>query len=232
MSAKTPHLPAPTDHCPLGLPHLLLGIYVLVFLLLGYAPHDRGVWIAENLPIVLIVLGLGVTFRKHRFSDTAYVLMAVLIFLHTLGAHYTFARVPFGLITDTLGFTRNHFDRLAHFSVGFYAFPAAELLLRRRLVRSRTILLLFSLFFIFFVAAGYEIVEWLFVLIMAPDAGTAFLGVQGDPWDAQKDMLADALGAVTALIVFWIMNYREIKNIPETEKTSNYSGGYSKKSEL
>jgi putative membrane protein len=220
MSTNDKNLSTLTEHCPLGIPHLLLGIYVLVFILLGYAPYDRGVWIAENLPIVLIVLGLGMTFRKYRFSDTAYVLMAVLVFLHTTGAHYTFARVPFGLITDTFGFTRNHFDRIAHFSVGFYAYPAAELLLRRRLVRSRTILLLFPLFFIFFVAAGYEILEWIFVMIMNPDAGMAFLGVQGDPWDAQKDMLADALGAVTALIFFWIMNYRTIRELPTTEKNT------------
>jgi putative membrane protein len=216
MSTNDKDLFPLSEHCPLGIPHLLLGIYVLVFTLLGYAPHDRGVWIAENIPIVLIVLGLVVTFRKHRFSDTAYVLMAVLIFLHTIGAHYTFARVPFGLITDTFGFTRNHFDRIAHFSVGFYAYPAAELLLRHRLVRSRTILLLFPLFFIFFVAAGYEILEWIFVLIMAPDAGMAFLGVQGDPWDAQKDMLADALGAVVALILFWTHNARKAHTLTQS----------------
>jgi putative membrane protein len=200
--------------CPLGIPHILLGIYVLVFILLGYAPHDRGVWVAENLPIVLIVLGLVLTFKKHRFSDTAYGLMAVLIFLHTIGAHYTFSRVPFDFITNTFGFTRNHFDRIAHFSVGFYAFAAAELLLHRRWVVSRTILMLFPLFFIFFVAAGYEILEWIFVMIMDPDAGMAFLGVQGDPWDAQKDMLADGLGAITALILFGAMHYREIRDLP------------------
>ena len=201
-------------HCPFGIPHVLLGVYILVFSLLGYAPYDRGVWIAENLPIVLIVLGLVLTFKIHRFSDTAYALMAVLIFLHTIGAHFTFARVPFGLITDTFGFARNHFDRISHFSVGFYAFATAELLLRRGWVSSRTILTLFPLFFIFFVAAGYEILEWIFVLIMAPDAGTAFLGVQGDPWDAQKDMLADALGAVASLILFWMINFREIMTLP------------------
>ncbi|WP_462324224.1 DUF2238 domain-containing protein [Desulfoplanes sp.] len=204
-------------HCPFGIPHLLLGIYGVVFVLLGYAPHDRGVWVAENLPIVLIVLGLVLTFRTHRFSNTAYGLMAVLIFLHTIGAHYTFSRVPFGLITETFGSARNHFDRIAHFSVGFYAFAAAELLLRRRWVVSKTILTLFPLFFIFFVAAGYEILEWFFVLIMAPDAGTAFLGIQGDPWDAQKDMLADALGAAASLVLFWMTNYKEIMELPKAD---------------
>jgi putative membrane protein len=52
--------------------------------------------------------------------------MFVLIYLHTIGGHYTFALVPFDWVTDFFGFTRNHFDRMAHFTVGFYAFAIAE----------------------------------------------------------------------------------------------------------
>ena len=50
--------------------------------------------------------------------------MSILIFLHTLGGHYTFAQVPFEWVTDLFGFERNHFDRVAHFSVGLYAFAS------------------------------------------------------------------------------------------------------------
>ncbi|MDD2220299.1 MAG: DUF2238 domain-containing protein [Desulfoplanes sp.] len=213
MRKKADDLYATLPLCPFGIPHLLLILYLILFALLGYAPHDRGVWIAENLPIICIVAGLALTFNTFRFSDLAYVLMSVLIILHTIGAHYTFARVPFDLVTNLFDFSRNHFDRISHFSVGFYAYGAAELLLRKRWVTSRTILALFPLFFIFTVAGGYEILEWLFVLVMAPDAGTAFLGVQGDPWDAQKDMLADVLGGAAALILFWIIHWARIARL-------------------
>jgi len=184
------------------LPLFLLLAYLVEFTLLGITPYDRSVWWAENLPILLIVLGLAASYRYHAFSNTAYLLMGCLVFLHTIGGHYTFERVPFGLVTDTFGFSRNHFDRLAHFTVGFYAFAIAELLLVRKLVNSRAVLYLFPLSVIVAVAGSYEIFEWLYAVSADSTAGAAVLGSQGDPWDAQKDMLADTLGAITALVLF------------------------------
>jgi putative membrane protein len=194
------------------LPLLLLLAYLAEFALLGIAPYDRAVWWAENLPILLIVLGLVTTYRYHAFSNTAYLLMSCLIFLHTIGGHYTFERVPFGLVTDTFGFDRNHFDRLAHFTVGFYAFAIAELLLVKKLVCSRAVLYLFPLSVIIAVAASYEILEWLYAVNADGTAGVAVLGSQGDPWDAQKDMLADTLGAITALLLFYRVNRNPLRS--------------------
>ena len=130
-------------------------------------------------------------------------MMSVLCYLHTIGGHYTFERVPFGWVTDTFGFERNHFDRIAHFSVGFFAYPIAELLWKKRLVASLGVLLLFPVFAIFSVASLYEIIEWQYAAIEGGESGAAFLGSQGDIWDAQKDMLADALGAIAAVAFFW-----------------------------
>jgi putative membrane protein len=175
---------------------------LVLFTVLGIAPYDRAVWVAENLPIVVIVVLLVATYRRFRFSNGAYLLMACLIFLHTIGGHFTFERVPFGWVSELFGFERNHYDRMAHFTVGFYAYPCAELLLRRRLVSSRAILLLFPIFFIVTVAAGYELFEWQYAVYADPSAGIAVLGSQGDIWDAQKDMLADTLGALVATGLF------------------------------
>lgn len=181
-------------------PALLLLAYLLLFGALAIAPHERAVWWAENIPIVAIVLVLcGLWARGVRFSRLAYALMSVLVFLHTIGGYYTFERVPFGFVTRLFGFERNHYDRVAHFSVGFYAFAIAELLLVRRMVSSRTLGYLFAVFAIATVAAAYEIIEWLYAAIEGGDAGAAFLGSQGDVWDAQKDMLADISGALAAV---------------------------------
>jgi putative membrane protein len=156
------------------------------------------------------VLLLVVTGRRQPFSNPAYVLMSCLIFLHTIGGHFTFERVPFDFVSQLFGFERNHYDRIAHFTVGFYAFPCAELLLRRRLVNSPLILFLFPVFFIFTVAAGYELFEWQYALHADPAAGIAVLGSQGDIWDAQKDMLADALGGIFATGLFFLHRRQDI----------------------
>jgi putative membrane protein len=140
--------------------------------------------------------------RFHSFSKLSYGMMFFLMALHTIGGHYTFSRVPFDFVTDTFGFERNHFDRVAHFTVGFYAYPLAEILQRRKLVNTRWLLYLFPIFSIVSLAAAYEVFEWRYALTAEPDAGLAVLGSQGDIWDAQKDMLADALGAVFAVGVF------------------------------
>lgn len=182
-------------------PVLLATLFLAVFAWLAVEPYSRTVWIAEITPVVVVFALLALTFRRFRFSNLAYTLMAVWLFWHTVGGHYTFARVPFGWISDTLGFERNHFDRIGHFSVGLYAYPVMEWLLRRRYCGS-VIAGFFALFFIMSVAAGYEILEWWFAALEGGDAGVDFLGAQGDVWDAQKDMLADTLGAVCAIALY------------------------------
>jgi putative membrane protein len=183
-------------------PVILLCLYLGWFALLAISPYDRVNWFFENLGIVLIVGFLALTQRRFRFSNTAYLLMSVLVFLHTLGGHYTFERVPFGFVTSLFGFSRNHFDRVAHFSVGFYAYPVAEFVWRRNLTRSKTLTVLFGIFAILAFSALYEIIEWLYAASADAAAGAAFLGSQGDIWDAQKDMLADGLGAAAAAAFF------------------------------
>jgi len=177
-------------------------IYLVTFTVAAVSPWDRGVWWAENLPILGIFFGVLWLSRHHEFSPTAYGAMLVLLVMHTIGGHYTFERVPFGWVTNLFGFQRNHYDRVAHFSVGFYAYPIAELLYRKGAVNRRWVLLLFPVFAILSVAALYELFEWQYAVLSDPTAGVAVLGSQGDVWDAQKDMLSDGLGAIVATALF------------------------------
>lgn len=192
-------------------PLSLLVLYGVVFAVCAIAPYDRSVWWAENIPVLIVVAALVLISRRFRFSNTSYVLMAVFIILHTIGGHYTFERVPFDAVTQLFGFERNHYDRLAHFSVGFYAYPIAEFLTRQRLVRARWIVALFPVFAIATVAGVYEIFEWQYALNSDPAAGIAVLGSQGDIWDAQKDILADTLGALLAVTLFFFQYQDQLK---------------------
>lgn len=186
----------------------LTGAYLVLFLALAINPVDRTTWFVENLTVWII---LAVIWRAYalgiRFSTLAYGLMFVLIYLHTIGGHYTFALVPFGWVTDFFHFSRNHYDRVAHFSVGFYAYPVAEWLWTRRLVAGKFLLFTYPVFVIATAAMSYELIEWMYAATAAPEAGAAYLGSQGDIWDAQKDMLADTLGALAATTAFFMVNH-------------------------
>jgi putative membrane protein len=190
-------------------PAVLLAGYLVIFTWGAIGPYDRATWWAENVPIVLVVTTLVLMYaRGVRFSPLAYLLMAVLPYWHTVGGHYTFERVPFGWFSRAFGFERNMFDRVGHFSVGFFAFGILEYLLSRRAM-SRPLAALFAVFAIAFVAMSYELIEWGYAAYGGnAQAGANFLGSQGDVWDAQKDMLMDTLGAVTAVLLYFAVRSR------------------------
>lgn len=176
-------------------PHILLAFYVPCWAYLAFEPFSRATWWAENIPVLFVVSGLVVVFSKFRFSNMAYFLMAFWIG----GGHFTFERVPFDFVNDLLGFERNMFDRFGHFMIGFFAFPIAEFVSRKKLITNRVMIFLFSLFAIVTLAAFYELFEWQYAVLFGGEEASDFLGSQGDIWDAQEDILCDTLGALSVL---------------------------------
>lgn len=187
-------------------PHALIVACLLLFIWGGIRPYDRAVWWAENIPIVLLVTTLAILYRRGvRFSPLAYVLMSFLPYWHTIGGHYTFERVPFDWFGRLFGFERNMYDRIGHFSVGFYAFGIVEYLVERDRMR-KVLACLFAVFAMGFVAMSYELIEWGYAAYGGnAAAGAAFLGSQGDVWDAQKDMLMDTLGAISSILLYLML---------------------------
>ncbi|MCX6756862.1 MAG: DUF2238 domain-containing protein [Candidatus Nomurabacteria bacterium] len=183
-------------------PHFLLAIYTIEFVSLGINPYSRDVWYAENIPIFGIVLFLVILYvRGIRFSNTAYLLMSLLPFFHTVGGYYTFERVPFDWFNNFFGFERNMFDRVGHFMAGFFAYGLAEYVLAYKKVSTKFWAFFLGICFIGTLAMTYELIEWQYAVKQGGDAGLAFLGSQGDIWDAQKDMLMDTLGAIFVSII-------------------------------
>ncbi|ANQ24237.1 hypothetical protein BA893_21750 [Vibrio natriegens] len=175
-------------------------IYAVVFLFSALEPNSRAVWFAEIFPAIGILIAIWIISIRYQFSNTAYVLMFIWLCLHTVGAKYTFAEVPFDWFNNLIGSERNNFDRVAHFSIGLYAYPIAEYLIYKKKLNVK-FSCWFALFAIMSLAAGYEIIEWWYAAIAGGDEGIAFLGSQGDIWDAQKDILCDTVGAIVALIL-------------------------------
>lgn len=198
------------------IPHFLLAAYIIEFIVLAFNPVDREVWLTENFTVLPIAAILVVLYVKNiRFSNLAYVFMSILLYLHTIGGHYTFAQVPFDWFNDFFGFERNMYDRFAHAMVGLYAYPIIEELLKYKVVTKKWFAYIAAIAIIMAVAAGYEIFEWRYAVNADPTAGIAVLGSQGDVWDAQKDMLMDTSGALFAAALFFLVNRKKAQDVLE-----------------
>lgn len=181
---------------------VLAGVYAVVWIVTSITPLDRHDWFLENMLVFAAVAILIGTYRVFPLSDLSYLLITVFLTLHAIGAHYTYSEVPVGFwIQRTFGFARNPFDRIVHFSFGLLmAYPIREVFLRVANARGfwayylpLDVTLAFS--------ALYEIMEMVVATMVAPGTGDAWLGTQGDVWDAQKDMGLAALGALICMCV-------------------------------
>ena len=185
---------------------ILAGCYAFLWILLAIHPVDRGDWILENLLVFAAIAVLVLTYGKFQFSNATYALIALFLVLHAVGAHYTYARVPAGFwMEDWLHLGRNHFDRAIHFGFGFLlAYPLQELVRRAAGARTRWVPWL-ALALIVAMSGFFEILEAIIAQIVHPDLGAAYLGTQGDIWDAQKDMVLAIFGGILATIAISIV---------------------------
>lgn len=180
----------------------LLMWYVGFFLFMGMAPYDPQSWAFANILPLLFVGVLTISYRQLPFSVASYVLFTMFLTLHTIGSHYTYAQVPVGLwLEELFELPRNHFDRIVHFCFGLlFAHPLSELFQKipGMLAWSRAGMILVTL-----VGLGglWEILESWVTRIVHPELGLAYLGAQGDIWDAQKDMAATLYGALLWLAI-------------------------------
>ena len=185
--------------------YLLRGLVlwlVLLWIITAINPRYPRDWLLENLLVFFYGGLLLITYRRFRFSNLSYTLFTVFLSLHLIGAHYTYAETPFGFwLQEWLGLSRNHYDRIVHFSFGLLiVYPFREILLRRSGVVDRWSYYLAVCCILAF-SGFYEILEAVAAMIVSPELGTAFLGTQGDEWDAQKDSLLAFVGAVIGMLI-------------------------------
>jgi putative membrane protein len=181
------------------------------------APLDRKDWLLENVLTLAAVVLLAATYRRFPLSRTSYALIVAFLCLHEVGSHYTYALVPYdaafralggGSIDAFLGWERNNYDRVVHFSYGLLlAYPLREVVLRVGDLRG---------FWGYFLPLDvtmstsmiYELVEWAVAVVFGGELGMAYLGTQGDVWDAHKDMALASLGACVAMGITALVNAR------------------------
>jgi putative membrane protein len=188
-----------TPRLPLALLAALTPVLVLTAI---FCKAGRLNWLLEVGPALLGFVALALTYRRLPLSSFVYVCVALHTLVLVYGGYYTYAEAPLGnWARDTFHLARNHYDRVGHLALGFFpAFLIKEVLLRATPLRRGGWLTFLVLSVVLAVAAFYELIEWWSTYLVAPDVGQAFLGSQGDPWDAQWDMLLGLVGAAAALL--------------------------------
>lgn len=185
----------------------------LVFSLIH--PKDYGVWLFEIAAGLVGVGLLAATYRRFQFSEFIYVLVAIHFAVLAIAAKYTYAEMPlFNWLRDAFGLSRNHFDRVGHFLQGFVpAMIAREFLLRFTALKPGKILTWICVSIALAISAFWELLEWWMVVAFYPQAGPEWLGMQGDPWDSQKDMFMALVGALTSTLLLSGAHDRSMKKI-------------------
>jgi putative membrane protein len=182
---------------------------VVLWVITAIEPFNRRDWFLENLLVFIYTALLVVTYRRFAFSNLSYMLFGVFISLHLIGAHYTYAEMPFGFwLQTTFEHSRNHYDRIVHFSYGLLiAYPFREILMRTAGVRPGWSYFLPVVTVLAF-SAFYELIEAAVAVIVSPELGDAYLGTQGDTWDAEKDTFLAFSGAIISMTIVWLYNKR------------------------
>jgi putative membrane protein len=182
--------------------HLLCLAMAAVIVITGYRPEKVFDWWLENATALTFLAVLALTYRRLPLSDLSYLLIFVYLSMHEWGAEYKYSDVPLGeWMKPWLHTTRNHYDRVMHFSYGLLlSYPMQEWFMRVVGVTSRWRYLLPVEMTLAF-SACYEMLEAFAASVLTPERGEEFVGMQGDMWDSQKDMFMAGLGAITAMIV-------------------------------
>ena len=183
-------------------------LFAVWWLWLAIDPYDRSGWALENVLVLVFVVLLAVTYKHFPLSRISYTLIFLFLCLHSIGAHYTYAQVPYDAwlqnhagfsLNELVGFERNHFDRLVHFCYGLLlAYPIREFFIRIVDVKGFWAYFL-PLDLTMSTSMMFELFEWGAAELFGGDLGIAYLGTQGDIWDAHKDMALASLGALIAM---------------------------------
>ena len=194
------------------LPPLLFCAYGVVWVLCAIEPRYPSDWLLENVLVFAFVPVIAWHWRRAPVSTGAYVALFLFMCLHSLGSHYTYAEVPYDswwraltghAFNELVGWQRNNYDRVVHFGYGLLTTPVwREILLRHVRIEGAAWRFIVPLTFMMSHGMLYELVEWLAAEQFGGGLGEAYLGTQGDNWDAHKDMALATLGSVLALGVF------------------------------
>ena len=206
-------------------PAALLAVFSAIWVALAIAPWYRQDWALENVIVLVAVPMLVWSYRRLRLSNFAYTCLSLFLVLHEIGAHFTYSEVPWREWLQLLGAGdgsaatgRNHYDRFVHFSYGLLVLPAVWELMQARMSPQGVWRWLMPVFFVMSHSVIYEMIEWVAAVVFGGDLGVAYLGTQGDEWDAQKDMALATAGAVLGTLLVALRSKQAAQRAPTPQE--------------
>src|SRR5689334_17800632 len=199
--------------------HILCVLFLTVFVSLSIHPVMVEDWWLENGLVFLFAGFLIGTYRWLPLSQLSYLLIFIYLCMHEWGAHYRYALDPIGeWVKHLMGTTRNPFDRWTHLAFGLLMYyPQREILIRRAALRAPWSLWIPVVLLLGY-GAAYEIIEAIAAAVLSPDAGDAFLALQGDPWDTHKDMFMALAGGTTAMAITLLVTHWQARRMRANEQ--------------
>lgn len=187
--------------------------FVVIWILLAFRPVDRKDWLLENGVLVLFIGALAILYRKFRFSNFSYLLILIFFTLHAVGAHYAYQNTPIDVWAKQIFHAkRGIYDRIVHLSFGLLiAYPIREV--ARRVMKLKNFWTYPVAFFVILgSSAFFEIAEMWVVQLADPKLAAQYLGLQGDPFDTQKDMTMTLVGVLLASLWMALVEYFRSRN--------------------
>lgn len=170
----------------------------------------------QHIGTVLLLIPLITDIFKKKMPMLAFAGIVCFTLLHIIGARYIYSYVPYKEVAVSLGIvgtdffqdSRNHYDRLVHFSFGLLLFPYLVYICRNYFKQQSSISIIMAWLMVQTGSMIYEMFEWLLTIIMTANDAENYNGQQGDIWDPQKDMGLALLGSTIMLFFYYVLDVR------------------------
>ena len=201
---------------------LTLAVLGCAILMASIQPLEFTAYLLHQIGTVLMLMLLFYCQSKIGLSYLSFLGYIVFLIIHVIGAHYLYSYVPYNDwiksvfefdLNQTMGWSRNMYDRWVHFGYGLLLYPFFYRLWQVWLPNvPAKILFILVIQFVMASSLIYEWIEWWIAIALSPEQAENYNGQQGDIWDAHQDMLLATLGS---LLAGWV----KIVNPPKSNRS-------------
>ena len=191
----------------LTLKHWLgLGFLTLAIVIASIQPLELFSYVLHQAGTAFMLIVLLICLKKIGLTYFSFSLYLLFLLIHIIGAHYLYSYVPYNEwliqlfnfdLNQSIGWTRNMYDRLVHIAFGLLLYPFFYRLFQVWLPTLKpSVLFLLVIQFVITTSLVYEWIEWWIAIGLSPEEAENYNGQQGDIWDSHKDILLATLGAI------------------------------------